>query len=593
MTMKVKNNTSATSTLNILGRNQTELSKQLARLSSGMRINGAADDASSYAISERMRAQIRGVAQDLKNTQTARSLMNTAEGAVSSTVEILKTFKEKALDAANDTNTDQDRAIIQREINQLIAQIDDNAHVTYNGKYLLNGSMGGNVPADEHGVVVDFMSYLDNANLSAQEALDGAINYASGGLFSGASDLISSFLADMASGDLQDITGIDLTNEDTGAITGSDAGGEKTKTAISVVPEDGNPYTGGVPSGTTNINGLTVVWPDTGSDAAKQAIAKALNNQWLGLCLDLIQESYELNFTDPGTTVRSMTVNLSPTSIGANTLAQVVSTFDSTGKTIGLELQVNMDYYGNLDLSDENGAVAGDPNQLYLDRCIAHEMVHALMAANITHFADLPKYITEGAAELVHGIDDYRKSKIEAMVSDQAKLKNALENSATAPDDDAYAAGYMILRYMAHQAANAEPEKRMAFQIGTKANQAIKIGFGDMRSTALGLKKEDGTTLSVETQKKATSAISVIDRAISKALNQQTTIGAIQSRLDFTASNIITSQESVTASESTIRDADMALTFTEYTKANVLLQAAQSMLAQANQNSSTVLSLLQ
>ncbi|SHF25371.1 flagellin N-terminal helical domain-containing protein [Schwartzia succinivorans] len=593
MTMKVKNNTSATSTLNVLGRNQTELSKQLARLSSGMRINGAADDASSYAISERMRAQIRGVTQDLKNTQTARSLMNTAEGAVSSTVEILKTFKEKALDAANDTNTDRDRAIIQREIDQLIAQIDDNAHVTYNGKYLLNGSMGGNMPSDEHGVVVDFMSYLDNANLSAQEALDGAINYASGGLFSGESDLISSFLADMSSGDLLDITGINLSNADTGAITGLDAGGEKEKNAVSVVPEDGSPYTGGVPSGTTVINGLSVVWPDTGSDSAKQAIAKALNNQWLSLCTDLIQESYELNFTDPGTTVRSMTVNLSPTSIGANTLAQVVSTYDSTGKTIGLELQVNMDYYGNLDLSDENGAVAGDPNQLYLDRCIAHEMVHALMAANITHFADLPKYIKEGAAELVHGIDDYRKVTIEAMVADQARLKNALENSGSVSGDDAYAAGYMILRYMAHQAANAEPEKRMAFQIGTKANQAIKIGFGDMRSTALGLKKEDGTTLSVETQKKATAAITVIDRAISKALNQQTTIGAIQSRLDFTASNIITAHENVTASESTIRDADMALTFTEYTKANVLMQAAQAMLAQANQNSSSVLSLLQ
>ena len=593
MAMIVKNNMSAASALNTLNRNSTDLAKQLQRLSSGMRINNAADDASGYAISERMRAQIRGVSQDLKNAQTARSLMNTAEGAVSSTVEILKTFKEKALDAANDTNTDQDRAIIQREINQLIAQIDDNAHVTYNGKYLLNGSMGGNVPADEHGVVVDFMSYLDNANLSAQEALDGAINYASGGLFSGESDLISSFLADMASGDLLDITGINLSNADTGAITGLDAGGEKEKNAVSIVPEDGNPYTGGVPSGTTYINGLTVTWPDTGSDSAKQAIAKALNNQWLSLCTDLIQESYELNFTDPGTTVRSMTVNLDAV-MDTSTLALVKSTYNTvTGETIGLELQVNMDYYGNLDLSDENGAVAGDPNQLYLDRCIAHEMVHALMAANIKHFAQLPKYIKEGAAELVHGIDDYRKSKIEAMVSDQAKLKNALENSNTAPDDDAYAAGYMILRYMAHQAANAEPEKRMAFQIGTKANQAIKIGFGDMRSTALGLKKEDGTTLSVETQKKATAAITVIDRAISKALNQQTTIGAIQSRLDFTASNIITAHENVTASESTIRDADMALTFTEYTKANVLMQAAQAMLAQANQNSSSVLSLLQ
>ena len=592
MTMTVKNNLSAINTLNQLDRNQSDLTKQLQKLSSGMNLNTAKDSPSAYAISERMRTMIRGLDQDLKNTQNARALMNTAEGAVQSTLDILKTFKEKALNAANDTNTDVDRATIQRELDQLIAQIDDNAYVTYNGKILLDGSMGGNMAADEQGVILDFMSYLDNANLSAKDALDGAINYATGGLFQNRADLESRFLGDMAGGDLLGMCGINLDNKDTGAITGLDAGGEKEKTAESIVPEEGLPY-GGAPSGTSTINGLTVTWPSTIDTDTKTAITSALNNQWLKNCMDLIDESYQMNFLDPGTTVRNMTVDLD-TALPSNTLARVVYSYDGSGKTTSLTLQVNMDHYNSLDITDPNGKVTGNDSQLYLDRCIAHEMTHALMAANITHFADLPHYLKEGAAELVHGIDDYRKSTIELLAKNPDQLKAALEaTQATETGDHSYAAGYMLLRYMAHQAAEAEPEKRMVFQIGTKANQAIKVGLADMRSEALGLKKNGKITCQVTTQKKATSALTTIDRAITKAIKQQTSIGAVQSRLDFTAQNITTAHENVTASESTIRDADMAKSFTDYTKANVLLQTAQSMLAQANQNSSSALSLLQ
>ena len=591
MTMTVKNNLSAMNALNQLDRNHSDLTKQLQKLSSGMTINSARDDASAYAISERMRTQIRGLDQDLKNTQNARALMNTAEGAVQSTLDILKTFKEKALNAANDTNTDTDRATIQRELDQLIQQIDDNAHVTYNGKILLNGDMGGNMAADEQGVIVDFMSYLDNANLSAQDALDGAINYASGGLFQNETDLKSRFLSDMAGGgDLLGLCGIDLDNEDTGSITGADAGGEKVKTAESIVPEEGSPYTGGVPSGTTTINGLAVTWPDTGGDDAKEAIATALNSQWLKNCMDLIQESYELNFKEPGTSVHSMNVVFDTTSGDNGTLASVTSG-SVGGVTTSLTLTVNMYYYGQLDLNDVNGKDTGHgAGQVYLDRTIAHEMTHALMAANIKNFSGLPMYIKEGAAELVHGIDDVRTQRIKELAEDNGRLETAL--TATSGNDP-YAAGYMILRYLAKQAADAEPEKRMVFQIGTKANQAIKVGLADMRAEALGLVKNGKVTCQVTTQKKATAALNVIDRAITKAIKQQTSIGAVQSRLDYTAQNIVTAHENVTASESTIRDADMAKAFTDYTKANVLMQTAQSMLAQANQNSSNALSLLQ
>ena len=143
------------------------------------------------------------------------------------------------------------------------------------------------------------------------------------------------------------------------------------------------------------------------------------------------------------------------------------------------------------------------------------------------------------------------------------------------------------------RAQNNSEDNSIVLQTGTKANQAIKIGLTDMRAQALGLQGSDGKTLNVSTQKNANAAINVLDNAIQKALDQQTTIGAIESRLEYTSTNLTTASENVTASESTIRDADMAKEMTEYTKNNVLLQAAQSMLAQANQNSSSVLSLLQ
>ena len=143
------------------------------------------------------------------------------------------------------------------------------------------------------------------------------------------------------------------------------------------------------------------------------------------------------------------------------------------------------------------------------------------------------------------------------------------------------------------RAQNESDDNAISLQVGAKANQSIKVGLTDMRAEALGLKGADGTTLNISTQTKANAAINVLDNAIQKALDQQTTIGSVESRLEYTSTNLTTASENVQASESTIRDADMAKEMTNYTKNNVLLQAAQSMLAQANQSSSNVLSLLQ
>ena len=143
------------------------------------------------------------------------------------------------------------------------------------------------------------------------------------------------------------------------------------------------------------------------------------------------------------------------------------------------------------------------------------------------------------------------------------------------------------------RAQDPSDDNAIVLQVGTKANQSVKMGFTDLRATALGLKGTDGNNIQLTSQLSANTAINAFDNAVSKALDMQTKVGSIQSRLAYTSSNLVTASENTTASKSVIMDADMAAEMTSYTKNNILQQAAQSMLAQANQSSSSALSLLQ
>ena len=432
MAMVVKNNMSALSTLNTLNKNTTALSKSLQKVSSGMKINSAADDASGYAISERMRVQIRSLDQANSNAQNGGSMMKVAEGAVSSTVEILKTLKEKAVNAANDTNTDADRATIQKEMDQSIDQINDNANVTFNGQYLVDGSKNKKV--------------------------------------------------------------------------------DQTTTAM------------------TNQSLST----STGSDAALTTL-KARNGDSLNIhSTDTVTVSY----------VRDGKTYTKSTQVGTKTLGNVISsltsgavTVRSTSSKIGLDSSLN-----TVNTASGQSAIT--------------------IASN-----------TSGINGQIAGFTMY--------ITDNKGNVNKSANAALDAFDETI------------RAQNKSEDNSIVMQVGTKAGQSIKVGLTDMKAQALGLQGKNGETLSIGNQEKANAAINVLDSAIQKALDQQTTIGAVESRLEYTQSNLTTASENVTAAESTIRDADMAKEMTEYTKNNVLMQAAQSMLAQANQSSSNALSLLQ
>ncbi len=144
--MRINTNISALNAYRQLTANQTAITKNIEKLSSGFRINRAGDDAAGLAISEKMRAQIRGLTQASRNAQDAISLIQTAEGALNETHSILQRMRELAVQSATDTNTDEDRAEIQKEIDQLATEITRiSTDTEFNTQKLLNGDYNGKI----------------------------------------------------------------------------------------------------------------------------------------------------------------------------------------------------------------------------------------------------------------------------------------------------------------------------------------------------------------------------------------------------------------------------------------------------------------
>lgn len=299
--------------------------------------------------------------------------------------------------------------------------------------------------ATAQSVILDFLSSLNSTTLRGTAALDEAVKKVS--KFRSWSEVATTMVADCesyngdGSGFLNDMCGIILDNSDTGAITGSDAGGGSTKTAESVVSESGS---WSYPTSTTfTKNGLTFTVPEQSTLSEKeQYIVGALNSWWVSESLNLASSSFGMDFYS-NATVKDIDLNFYNSSDGR--LAYI--SYSTDKQCDELHMYINMNYYSDLSTTDPNGVSSA--SSTYLDRTIAHELTHAVMAANINYFAALPTVFTEGSAELVHGIDDKRRDNIDKL----SKSSSALQSALTGTGADTYAAGYMALRYLAKQAA--------------------------------------------------------------------------------------------------------------------------------------------
>lgn len=434
--MTINNYVMSIGILNTLNKHSASMANHLRHISTGLRIANVADDPAGWAIGQRMDVRIRGLDQANRNAQQAKSLLKVADGGISSTVDILRTLKEKAIEAANDTATTTDRQTIQKLFDQYADQIDDNALVTYNGKYLLDGS--------RQGLSQKTQQAFTNEQLGKDMKL-------------------TTKLTDLTR---RDGSSLDILAGDT--------------VNVSYV-KDGKTY--------------------SASYAAKDTTVADIFKQMNAIAGDVFDIA-----------------GMSDTAeIGTGAAGQTVKTVDG-------------------------------------ENAISVKAKDAGTAGSISGFTI--------------GISD-----------SQGQMKKTV-NSAL----DAFTETI--------QAKDARADGSLKMQIGADANNTLNIPLGDMSSRALGLRGRDGSVLDVTTQKGANAAMDVLDKALERALDQETTVGAMSSRLDYTISNLTVQSENLTDAKSTLLDADMAKEMLAYTRENVLMQAAMAMLAQNNKNAGWFLSLL-
>ena len=486
--MIVQHNITAMNANRMLGLTTGSLSKSTEKLSSGYRINRAADDAAGLTISEKMRKQIRGLDQASTNAEDGVSAVQTAEGALTEVHSMLQRMNELAVQASNGTNSTSDRQAIQDEISQLNTEIDRVAETTkFNETYLLKGDQGTktiNLKAHDAGLAG---TLTDNGNGTATFKMK-----------------------ELNAGDKVTIGGKEYT------IGGEAADVTSMLTKAGVGSKTGDKVT---------INGKEYTYQE--EIAANGADKLKVNKGWY-------------------------------------------ATVPTQGKT---ELTA--------DLAD-NAAIA------------------ALKSATITAGANSVTTIDDTKAD---GIDDndstiITKQKAYELAGKELLAANQIgdtEGNATVKNGDdsvlAYNAGDGTFKITVGQ---TEVANRLSFNlhVGSDADMTNKINVDieTMNSAYLGIKN---LNVADDSGKAATYAIDAIADAVAKVSEQRSALGAVQNRLEHTIDNLDNVVENTTSAESRIRDTDMAEEMVEYSKNNILAQAGQSMLAQANQSTQGVLSLLQ
>ena len=526
---------------NLLLQNK-RVGKSMEKLSSGYRINRAADDAAGLTIAENLRAQILGLGRAVANSQDAISLIQVAEGALGEANNVLHRMRKLAIQSANGTLTSRDRTAIQDEIFQLIDEMDRIAlTTTFNSINLLNGNVGALVSTDDPnsitGIVVD--------------------NVGPGGTFSVAVNAVDL-------GKLQ-VQNSELFVTITEAGVPVDATANTTLQSISRFQEFGV-FTGGQDSVVLTLSSdvnnkitrMQVFATDT-LGAFKAKMSLAINDPAVITDLGLAG-----TVSDGATLVSIASVGLAPAGGAQGATSLVIMTPEPGRKLVfggnpGLlaalgfnEIQKEVLPVFSLTVTDVGeGAITTKTQRVYGNR-----------ASNMIRGVDLSFRTTLDISISATGVDAVGAYNISKLVP----------NALPGPD------GFVI---------QVSP-RPLSFQIGPNHGNYINTQIGDMTAKSLGIQG-----LNVSDQFLAQEVIKPIDTAIDLISAQRSTLGAVQNRLESTIANLSVAEENLSASESSIRDLDFSSEVIQFTAAQILTSSGTGFLAQANALSNNVLTLLQ
>ncbi len=499
--MVVQHNLTAMNSNRMLGLTSAAQAKSTEKLSSGYKINRAADDAAGLAISEKMRKQIRGLTQASANAQDGISAVQTAEGALTEVHDMLQRMNELAVKAANGTNSTSDRTAIQQEIDQLTTEIDRVAETTkFNETYLLKGDASA---ARETTYV--YNTFKNNSSASA------------------------TFTKDL-------VTGMEVSFVAASCVNGANM---------------------------TDINEMLKAMRDAG-------VSVTANSMW------------DVNANDGAGTVAATTFAVRLVGEAGQKFSVVSTSVTSGSFTVYNSEGVKL---GNINIDPASYKPKATSSTNYTHTVVFNAIKVTAAASNK---AEAAYYDKDGNRIAANELSNYftvaykgktdNTGTISALAS-AATVYDAVGNATTLNPAEIYGIRDIIgtMKVKLHVGADAT------------SNNQITMNLRAMSAKGLGI---NGLRVDGDDDRNALEAIGKIKAAITRVSAQRSELGAVQNRLEHTISNLDNVVENTTSAEAAIRDTDMAAEMVRYSNQNILAQAGQSMLAQANQANQGVLSLL-
>ncbi len=542
--MVVQHNLQAMNSNRMLGITTKTVAGSTEKLSSGYKINRAADNAAGLAISEKMRKQMRGLTQASANAEDGISSVQTAEGALAEVQDMLQRMNELAVQAANGTNSVTDRGYIQDELDQLVTEIDRVAETTkFNELYLLKGDE--RYETTKTYTMNYAVTYTKNLGSNSADVTQKIDYNAKENLYMVSASITSTnkytpFSANVIK------EGDDVTKYLSGGTIGQNATVAGAAIDEKYVAFRNAQLTDTIIQGFTVKDGLITA---NGKDAyfldtETNEIIKIKDGE------DLTSYLKNIELSADGTTVE---------------FAEMADRYRL------------LEYAGGA-TSDGVDDPLGGATALTNAEFLGNESMQKLYDADGKEVSGmaLNKYFDD------NGI--YKGG----LFSDAQATSEVKDNGAKDGTD--------IMTYITRNTAEVTADLSFSLHVGADSTRTNKIttNIMSMSAAALGINKIKSTAVGVvdESGDNATDAIDVIAAALQKVSTQRSALGSIQNRLEHTIKNLDNVVENTTAAESAIRDTDMATEMVKYSNANILSQAGQSMLAQANQSNQGVLSLL-
>ncbi len=582
MANSVQHNISALNANRNLGLTQGILSRSTEKLSSGYKINRAADDAAGLSISEKMRKQIRGLTQASANAQDGISAVQTAEGALTEVHDMLQRMNELAVKASNGTMSEDDRAFVQQEVDQLVTEIDRVAETTkFNETYLLKGSGKASAQVKAEATIGTITS-------------EATVESARGNMYEG------TIATTLGSG-----------TEDIATITYKDAeGNTRTQDVTFEVGSDSKTTAANLAKAISSDSKLSKIFNASSDDSGKLTIESKLNGNKTDSTKNAVTGMTFASAVDAaGSPTASLKTSMSDESTTSATGESVK--FDIANLTDGNTITIDGKTF-----TYDSGNTDDDSNKFKtLDDLAALLGSDYSVSFSIEQEIETTTYTLNALTPDISAGDPVKSvNKSTVVTSDDASALASLnpagftvQTAGTAPTqatdfspasvgstkDVVTKAGSAVKTLTISRKATNEISDAMELKlhVGADSTEENKIGLKIEAMNAKGL-GVDGLKVDGATSANADNAIDTISNAIKKVSSQRADLGAIQNRLEHTIKNLDNVVENTTSAEQEIRDTDMATEMVKYSSANILSQAGQSMLAQANQSNQGILSLL-